>query len=204
MRWLVGIVFVLCLVACDGDDKKSAGSVSTTTASPPATTEATTKELSEQSRLRLDGIGPVRVGMTLQEASRAVGRDVYVDPDSLIEEDSLCGFAEVRGGPADLLFMVSRESTAGAWKILRVDVIEESRIATGAGIRIRATEDQVKQAYGPQLRVEPHEYLEGGHYLILDVDGEGGFMLLLETDGTEVTQFRSGNDSAVRAPEGCL
>jgi len=42
-----------------------------------------------------------------------------------------------------------------------------------------------------------------GHYLVLDADGEGGNMLLFETDGAKVLQFRSGDDSAVRAPEGC-
>jgi hypothetical protein len=59
--------------------------------------------------------------------------------------------------------------------------------------------------YGDELKVEPHAYTgPEGHYLVLDVDGEGtGLMLLFETDGRKVTQFRSGNDEAVRFIEGC-
>jgi hypothetical protein len=204
----VSLALCLALASCgDEPEKQTATSVSTTTTASTAPTSSTTtttpQELSEESRLRLDGIGPVRVGMSIQEASRAIDRDVAVDPDSLFDEDSLCGFAEVKGGPADLLFMVTRATTTGPWIIARVDVVEASRIVTGAGIRIGAGEDEVKKAYGAPLKVEAHQYQEAGHYLVLDVDGAGGLMLLFETDGAKVTQFRSGTEGAVRAPEGC-
>ena len=201
--------------AC-GDDPNAgsdtAGSTATTAAAPtttsaPASTTTTTveQELSEASRLRLDGIGPVKIGMTLEEASAAVGRNVMVKENSLLaDEESTCGFAEVEGGPDGLSFMVLRDNPGGEWRIYRTDVYDTMRIATGGGIRIGATEDEVKQVYGDQLKTEPHEYTgPEGHYLVLDVDGVGGYMLLFETDGTKVLRFRSGNDEAVRAPEGC-
>ncbi|HEY3239992.1 MAG TPA: hypothetical protein VGL92_10540 [Acidimicrobiia bacterium] len=184
----------------------STTAVPETTTSVPATTTTTgERDLSEASRLRLDGIGPIQIGMTVAEASAAVGRTVAVHPNSLLHgADSLCGFAEVSRGPADLLFMVLRDDPAAEWRIYRVDVHESSRIATGGGIRIGATEDEVKQVYGDELQVEPHEYTgPEGHYLVLDADGAGGYMLLFETDGTRVLQFRSGNDEAVRHVEGC-
>lgn len=218
-RLIAGVIttVLISVPACgQGDDQGSgaAGTTSTSspattgTAAPASTTTASTveRELSEDSRLRLDGIGPVKIGMTLTEATQAVGREVAVDPRSLFDDaESVCGFAEVSGGPGDLAFMVLRDDPQAEWRIYRADVHEASRIATGGGIRIGATEDEVKQVYGDKLKVEPHEYTGPvGHYLILDVDGEGtGFMLLFETDGTRVTQFRSGNDEAVRAPEGC-
>ncbi len=216
--WTAKAVLVLLLAGANacGDNPPAgngaAGSTSTTapaatTISAPASTTATTveRDLSEASRLRLDGIGPVEIGMTLEEASAAVGRNVVVKENSLLaDEESTCGFAEVEGGPAGLSFMVLRDDPAAEWRIYRVDVYETSRIATGGGVRIGATEDEVKKVYGGQLKTEPHEYTgPEGHYLVLDVDGEGGYMLLFETDGTKVLRFRSGNDAAVRAPEGC-
>jgi hypothetical protein len=195
-----------------GPGGDTAGATSTT-AAPETTTStvaATTttgveRELSEASRLRLDGIGPVKIGMTLEEASAAVGREVAVEENSLLAgEESTCGFAKVEGGPAGLSFMVLRDGAGAEWRIYRVDVFDTSGIATSGGVRIGATEDEVKQVYGDQLKVEPHEYTgPEGHYLVLDVDGEGGSMLLFETDGTKVTQFRSGNDEPVRYVEGC-
>jgi hypothetical protein len=208
------IVFVGSLAGACGDDtpQGGAGSTSTTvapetTTSAPAPTTSTTveRELSEASRLRLDGIGPVKIGMSLEEASAAVGRKVAVDETSLIQEpgEATCGFADVEDGPAGLSFMVLRDNPGAEWKIYRVDVFDTSRIATGGGIRNGSTEDEVKQVYGDKMKVEPHTYTgPEGHYLVLDVDGEGGYMLLFETDGTKVLQFRSGNDEAVRAPRG--
>lgn len=195
-----------------GPGRDTAGSTSTTAAAEtttstaaPTTTTTVERELSEASRLRLDGIGPVKIGMTLSEASAAVGREVEVKENSLLaDEESACGFADVEDGPAGLSFMVLRDNPGAEWRIYRVDINETSRIATGGGVRIGATEDEVRQVYGAQLKTEPHEYTgPQGHYLVLDVDGEGGYMLLFETDGAKVLQFRSGNDAAVRAPEGC-
>ena len=203
-------------VACGEPDTQTAAGGTTTSSTPPApettvpapttTTTAAERELTEQSRLRLDGIGPVRIGMTPEEATQAVGREVAVDESSLLNDaESVCGFAEVSGGPAGLAFMVLRPDPSADWRIYRIDVFEEGRIATGGGIRIGSTEDQVKLVYGDELKVEPHHYTgPEGHYLVLDVDGEGtGLMLLFETDGAKVTQFRSGNEEAVRYVEGC-
>ena len=219
MRRPLAVLVALCLtaaVACGDPDAETGASGTTTSSTPPApettapapTTTTTTaeRELTDRSRLRLDGIGPVTIGMTPEEATRVVGREVAVDERSLLHDaESVCGFAEVSGGPAGLGFMVLRADPGSEWRIYRIDVFEEGRIATGGGIRIGSTEDQVKLVYGEELKVEPHHYTgPEGHYLVLDVDGEGtGFMLLFETDGAKVTQFRSGNDEAVRYVEGC-
>lgn len=91
----------------------------TTTSMAVATTTTTVeRELSEASRLRLDGIGPVKIGMTLEEASAAVGREVTVEENSLLqEEESTCGFADVQGGPTGLSFMVLRDNAGAQWRI---------------------------------------------------------------------------------------
>ena len=178
--------------------------VTTTTGSPPTTTTTTVdRELSEESRLRPDGIGPITVGMTPEEATAALGREVAVDPDEVLNDS--CGFAKATGGPDNLAFMVLREDAQSEWRIHRIDVFEGSRVATTEGIRIGSTEDEVKQAYGDLVKVQPHPYTEPeGHYLVVDADGDGtGFKRIFETDGAMVTTFRSGHDEPVDYIEGC-
>lgn len=217
------LAVTVALAAC-GDDKKTSSAASstsqtttaaavestTTTAAPTTTTAAPTTTttaagLSENSPLRFDGIGPIKVGMTLTQATAAAGKPVKHDPGYPFEG---CGHAYVVGGPAGLRFLVERAKETDPWHIARVDIDEESRIATVSGIRIGATEAEVKQTYsGPdktgKLAVEQHTYNENGHYITYDVDGPGGYLLLFETDGKTVTRFRTGQQGPVSYVEGC-
>lgn len=210
-RLVVGCVAALILGASCGDDGDgSDGAAATTTTQAPApsstaTTAVPEKELTATSRVRLDGIGPVTMRMTLAEATAAVGRRVAVDPDSLINDDDVCGFALVDGGPDGLGFMVNRDEPGDDWRIVRLDVSDVG-IATGGGVQVGSTEDEVKRAYGDKIKTEPHHYTaeEGGHYMTLDVDGPGGMKLLFETDGAKVVTYRSGLEGAVDEVEGCL
>ena len=181
-RLVVVLALGLSLVGC-GDDRKdpAAASSSTTTAAtaPESTTTTsaptTTTEpgLSEASGLRFDGIGPIKVGMTLAEATAAVGKPVTVNPDYVLDG---CAYARVEGGPEGLSFMVLRDNDTDPWRIVRVNVGEKSRIATLSGVRIGATEAEVKSTYsGPgktgTIAVTGHEYVEAGHYITYDVTG---------------------------------
>jgi hypothetical protein len=199
----------LTTIACGEADEQGAEATTTTTVAETTTSTAATttttvgNELSEGSRLRLDGIGPVKIGMTPAEATEALGREVAVDENEVLHDT--CGYAKASGGPDNLGFMVLRHDANSEWRIHRVDVYEGSPIATAEGIRIGSTEDEVKKAYGAGVKVEEHPY-QGpeGHYLIVNADGEGtGFQFIFETDGAKVTRFRSGNDEAVSFIEGC-
>jgi hypothetical protein len=212
------LVVIVTLAGCSDDQKESAAvasssSVSSTTPSTLDTTTTTTAPtttttapgLSEASPLRFDGIGPIKVGMTLAQATAAVGKPVTLDPKYILDD---CAYAIVQGGPTGLSFMVLRDGASAPWKIYRANVNEGSAIATVSGIRLGATEAQVKAAYtgagkSGMLTVEVHPYNENGHYLIYDADGKGGKQLIFETDGAKVTMFRAGEESAVQAIEGC-
>jgi hypothetical protein len=144
--------------------------------------------------------------MTLTQASVALNRTVSASPNDL---NPLCNYAKVYGLPAGLAFMLGRDKASDPWTIVRTDVEETSRIATLSGIRIGATEDEVKRTYsGPghtgKLEVEPHEYIKDGHYIsYYDVDGFDGYVMLFETDGQKVVAIRSGQQKAVGYIEGC-
>lgn len=194
----------LALVNCGEEGNEPAAAPSSTTTAAPTTT-TTAAGLSEASPLRLDGIGPIKVGMSLAQATAAVGKPVEVNPDYVLDN---CAYARVQGGPEGLSFMVLRDNAADPWRIVRVNVNDNPRLATLAGVRIGATEADVKSTYsGPgetgTIAVTGHEYVEGGHYITYDVDGPQGLLLLFETDGTKVTEFRSGQQDPVGYPEGC-
>ena len=162
---------------------------------PPAAPD----RLSESSRLRLDGIGPVAVGMTLDEASAAAGMPVRMIPDSNVAGSGRCAYARPEGGPEGLSFMVLDG------RIARVDVVN-SRIRTVSGVGTGSTEADVQATYPGRVRVEPNPYTghRGGRDIVYVADAASAHLgLLFEADGGRVRSFRSGLLGAVMAPEGC-
>lgn len=174
------------------------------TATPPLTDSPPPpaplpKELTEGTRLQLNRIGPVEVGMTLEEASAAAGKPITVVPRSNLAGDGSCAHAVAEGGPEGLRFMVVNG------RIARMEV-GRGPVATMEGITTASTVEDVLAAYPGRIRVEPHTYTarRGGQYLILEPHPSSrDYSLLFETDGSRVTAFRSGLLGAVMAPEGC-
>jgi hypothetical protein len=212
MRVVVAIVVVTMVsAACGSDAGPTSARPSRTSASSPPRTSTTTIEaitttsvpFSDVLPVRADGIGALRVGMTLAGASDAIDRPVELDPSSLVAPDATCGYAQVAGIARGLLLMVVRERPGGPWRIGRFDVVEPSRARTDTGIGIDATEDDVRAAYD-NVVVEPHPYQgPDAHYLVIDPDGAGGLLTIFETSAGRVTRFRSGSERYVRAIEGC-
>lgn len=60
---------------------------------------------------------------------------------------------------------------------VRVDV-DKRGIATTDGGQVGDSEEQVKQVYGPRLKIEPHHYTDG-HYLTVQ---NGNYGVRFETD----------------------
>jgi hypothetical protein len=174
-------------------DTTMASPGSSTTTEPP---RAPVK-LTDQSKLTMTGIGPVEVGMTIEEASEASGLTVQFEPNSFISgvPGQGCGFASAVGGPDGVDFMVVDD------RIVRVDVMRGA-VTTVSGIGIGSSEQKIQATYEGVV-VEQHEYWPDGQYLIYRAPSEPAHMLLFETDGGVVSNFRSGFEIDVRAPEGC-
>ncbi len=168
-------------------------SPATTASAPTQTTQpvtATRPGLTETTPVELRGVGPVRIGMSLAEASAAAGTPI-------VAKQGLrnCAFADPEGGPRGLSFMVIDG------RIARIDV--GGALATVAGVRVGDTEEQVQAAYGRQLEVTERLYVPG-HYLMLIATGaDRGYGAVFSTDGARVTSFTSGRWPEVAEPEGC-
>jgi len=83
--------------------------------------------------------------------------------------------------------------------------VDSATVPTDAGARVGMREDSVRHLYAKTLRVTPHKYVRGGHYLIVVPGAPADTMhqLIFETDGDRVTRYRAGLAPYVGYVEGC-
>ena len=156
------------------------------------------------------GYGPVEIGMTVMQASKALGESLQRSaPAHPFEED--CHYVYPRGDDTSIGFMIR------GGVINRVDVWD-STIATLSGLVVGASEQDIQQHFKSKVVVTEHEYLgPGGHYLTVNVfDGnqllfESAAMKVtelpsnkLKSEDFRITRFRLGLPSAVSLVEGCF
>lgn len=143
--------------------------------------------------LEMQGIGPIKVGMTIEQA------EVLVGPARVerIEPRDACGWAWFASAPVGISFMVTRDTVVRA----NVDV---TGFQTRRGLGVGSTEADVLMSYSPNVRTRPHPYTgPEGHYLIVEDPALPGFRIIFETDGKVVTSLRAGRFPEVNAIEGC-
>jgi hypothetical protein len=146
--------------------------------------------LTPSSRLRVDGIGPIRVGMTLAQARAAAGRPLELRGtefcQSLVPAGARPFVTLVATAPGDVVDVVS----AGPGT------------KTVSGIRIGSTEQEVLSAYGDRAQVlNPGEQVHRIVYRAAD-SSLGGYALVFEVGDGRVTAMNAGTD-AVLADEIC-
>jgi hypothetical protein len=172
--------------ACNREDDKAVKGRN----GPNGTARDTVSDLA----LSEEGLGQLQIGMTLAEAVN-MGL-VNERPDM----KSACDFVFPAVG-AGIPFGVNVMVVKG--KIARIDV-DTGTVTTEDGVKIGDTEDKVKSVYGDELQVQPHKYIEGGHYMTVKGDSaSAGKAIVFETDGKRVTMFRAGRVPEVQWVEGC-
>lgn len=157
--------------------------------------------LTENSKLAINGIGPIRVGMTVDEASRAAGvKLVFVasGPDGVS-----CSQFKPEGELKDIAFMVTKG------RIARVE-IRDKRITTIRGARIGDTLDRIISLYPGQIQIIKAPLTsrpEGNskHLTFVPKDAaDNNYRIIFETTFDRVREFRSGKLPEVEFLEGCL
>jgi hypothetical protein len=159
-------------------------------AGPGGTSRDTVSDIT----LSEDGIGPIQIGMNLSDA---VNMGLLNDNPNRREQCDWVYPAVGSGIPDGVNVMVVNG------KIARIDV-DTGTVTTEDGGKIGDSEDRIKSIYGDDLTIEPHKYIEGGHYMTVAGDSaSAGKALVFETDGKHVTAFRAGRLPEVKWVEGC-
>ncbi|MEO0456839.1 MAG: hypothetical protein AAF152_09680 [Cyanobacteria bacterium P01_A01_bin.114] len=150
----------------------------------------------EQEQISINGLGPIRVGMTLEAASQAAGTEFMTTS----EAQTVCRYYQ----PTDEAIKGLRLMVIDS-KVIRLDIWPGSPVTTLSGIGIGSTEAEIRASYPEQLEEMPHEYTPG-KYLIFTSPGDirNLYRLVFETDENGiVTQYRAGQFPAVTWIEGC-
>lgn len=191
---LVAMAAAVAAGCRDGRPNPTASPSSTATTVTTATTSTAPAVAGSGLVLELRGLGPVRVGMTVEDAARALGRSLQ--PVTAPTDE--CTFYAPASGFDGLSFLVADGTVA------RVDVTA-GPTATAEGMAIGQSEAEANRRYGNRLRESPHDFALGGHYLTLvPADpADTGFRLVAETDGVKVTSMRAGRLPEVGLTEGC-
>ena len=169
----------------------------TSPVSPPAPqpTSSTSKTAAIGKRFdaRLDGFGPLTLGMDMTAAGQA-WPGVF---DSLPRmPEGICFHAN----PAGLAYFSLMFDDG---KFVRYDVSNDDLVAPGGGRRGMG-EAQLQALYGNSLRAAPHRFAKGGKYLSLDASGVAPSRLVFETDARGiVSEWRVGLSPHADYTEGC-
>ncbi|MGH6658112.1 MAG: hypothetical protein ACREBK_04620 [Sphingomicrobium sp.] len=144
--------------------------------------------------LTVDGLGPVRIGMTIAEVEKAIGGKLEGDA---IESDDICVEKDSKAGPPGIGYMFEDK------KLVRISIGEGSTILTPRGIGYGASAADVRRAYGAKLESEPHAYAgPPAEYLTYwTIKGKRGWNF--ETDEKRRVQVIFAGTQAIQYIEGC-
>jgi hypothetical protein len=139
------------------------------------------------------GYGPVRIGDTVQQAQKALGKKLVSDgpvdtPD--------CYYLRPEPAVEGLWFMINNG------RVVRVEV-NAPGITTRSGLGVGAAEAEVKATLGKGVAVTPHKYVApDGNYLTL-WSADKKRAVRFETLQGKVTSFYAGRKPEVEFVEGC-
>ena len=191
-RQAIASVVVILAVSCSrAPDPSAAADSSAATPSPqpagPAAGRSAAPSVTEH------GIGPLRAGMTLAEATTALGGALVVPPGA---DTAGCTYVEWRGGPLGVRVMVE------GGRIARVEVTTPGT-ATAAGARVGDSEERVMDLYRGRVAVTPLKY-EEGHYLTVTPESrDTSVALVFEATKGKIARYRAGLRPQVEYVEGC-
>jgi hypothetical protein len=162
---------------------------------PPAAPEAPAAAI-DVPFLSAAGYGPMRVGMTIEEASTALGAQLV--PDGQFDEPDACQTMHVEGvtGEDPLRFM------AQGGRITRVSDYGSRDATTPEGVGVGSTDAEVRAAY-PAAIEQPAKYnAPPAHDLLVwTTPNESGVRFELNEQGV-VTIVHAGDES-IQLVEGC-
>ncbi len=143
-------------------------------------------------KLRFDGLGPLKIGMSFDQANRAVGKTMQRTPKEL-RGNPQCDYLQLPGSSRIALMFVKD-------KLGRIDLGQSG--GTDSGIAINAPESQVYATY-KEVASRSRAYTDGGANLTVRA-GKGGLGMQFEIEDGKVVSLSSGRLELVRLDEECL
>jgi hypothetical protein len=156
-----------------------------------ATSVSARSQLTDGSQLAINGIGPIRVGMTVAEASRSAGVTLV---KSRTIQPLFCTYLEPLGGPKGIDFMVIEG------RIATVD-IRNKRVTTIKGAKIGDSEERIFALYPGQIQATKSLYSHKDNKDLTFVPKDAAdqnYRMIFEITNHRVTSFRSGKFPAVK------
>lgn len=201
----------LALAACGGSSTEDTvpstvvtTAVTTTIASTTTTTEPTTTTTTEplpsltaESNVTLRALGPVVIGMTVEEAITAAG--IPLDGQLEPEISDTCYYVTPDASLKGISFMVFEDVIA------RIEIDEPATVTTRSGAGIGTTADELAEMYPDNLQEANEAVFDGqavGFVPNDDSDAEYRIFFELDEEGV-VVRYRVGIKPAVDFIEGC-
>ena len=146
-------------------------------------------------KLAPSGLGPARIGMTREQVSQVLHVELqgnFIDNEGACQE--LVGVDDALVG----LFFMFEDG-----KLTRISASEPSAVVTPRGIHVGSTAEEVRKAYGAELKVEPHHYeAPPAEYLTYWLKPEKSGVRF-ETDVNGKVETIHAGDSSIQLVEGC-
>ncbi|NER78148.1 MAG: hypothetical protein F6K42_00945 [Leptolyngbya sp. SIO1D8] len=163
----------------------------------PHPDELKTARVFQDAEVSLLGVGPIRIGMTLDEAANVLGLPLIPLGSNLSGE---CAYYQPDTKAQSLGLMAVDE------RIIRVDIWSGSTLPTVSGVTIGTAEEKVLELYPGQIETAPNPYTQGEFLTLTPNDPELSlYRLVFETDADgNVVQYRTGQFPAVTWPDGCV
>jgi len=222
LRLGIASILLLNTVACESQNSDQAINAQPSSLTPaasesPAPSGNQAQPFYSGAKVTTQGFGPIRVGMTVEEASQASGTQLVALDGKAPYVKETCSYVKLPDGPNGLELMLNYnrivrvDLSSQITKDINgrpqlVDVTQEIRqISTQSGARIGDTEAQIKGLYPGQLEISRHKYIPEGHVMtFIPKDAEdSNYRLIFETDGNRVMYIRAGRLPEVEWVERC-
>jgi hypothetical protein len=195
IRRLGAATALLSMLGCSGGSRPERGSdgnrLPTRLPSPDTGSRA---DGGAALRVTLYGIGPIRAGMSVAEASAALGSRLELPAGVDVTE---CEYLRWPGGPTGVSIMVEQ------LRIARVDE-RSGTVATEEGAKVGDPADRIRDLYAGRVTASPHKYTAGEYLTVVPaLPADREFRLVFETEAGRVTRYRSGKLPSVEYVEGC-
>jgi hypothetical protein len=151
---------MLVLPGCGDDDKEAsagADSSSSSTTASSTTTTTTKARFDESAVISSDGLGDLKIGMSLPEAKAVVGENAEYKTGSPGQTDEACGFLTLPVKDTATTFFRLDEQSKPIPDVLVEIAATNPAIKTDKGIHVGTTLAEFKQAH-PEIKVAADRY----------------------------------------------